>query len=45
VDPGAHLEVLRRVNPLSMLGFEPLIIECVGEITKIYRNMVGDLNL
>jgi len=24
-----------------MLGFEPLIIECVGEIRKIYRYMVG----
>jgi hypothetical protein len=40
VDPGANLEVFRRVNPLSMLGFEPLITEHVGEIKIIYRNMV-----
>lgn len=41
MDTGANLEVFRRVNPLSMLGFEPLITERVGEIKKVYRNMVG----
>jgi len=41
VGHGANLEVFRRVNPSSMLGFKPLIIECVVEIRKIYRNMAG----
>ena len=39
MDPGANIEIFRRVK--SMLGFEPLIIECVGETIKIYRNKVG----
>ena len=41
MEPGTNLEVFGRVNPLSMLEFEPLIIERVGEKIKIYRNMVG----
>ena len=41
MDPGANLEVFRSVNPLSMLGFGPLIIERVGEIRKIYKSIVG----
>ena len=41
MDPGANLEVFRRVNPLSMLGFKPVITDFVVEMIKIYRNMVG----